>query len=180
MAFTRLKELLIIRGMTQKELAMLTNISPQHISNMANGTRKITEEAARRITEHFPDVFPEWLLGSVDYMTQEEIEKHEEQQRKEEEQQRKEEERKRERKEKGFFSFVCGVTTKEGYSLSEQPERDNGHITALDAENKPIGTIELSYYDALRAEAEHYIKFLVSELIHEHLRPIDGAGKEEK
>lgn len=66
----RLKELLKLQNMTQKDLANRLNYTEQHISLIARGKRRMTLEIAQDIVNLFPDGYrTEWLMGHDDCQT---------------------------------------------------------------------------------------------------------------
>lgn len=65
----RLKSLLSDKKVTQKALAELIGYTPEHISSVINGKKRLTEDAAKAICEKFPGTSEAWLLCKDDYQT---------------------------------------------------------------------------------------------------------------
>lgn len=63
----RLKELIKELNMTQQEFGERIGLCSRQISCIVTGTRRLTEENARRIAQLFPRVRYEWLMGYDDY-----------------------------------------------------------------------------------------------------------------
>ena len=64
----RVKELYKSHGMTQAKLAEALGYSDQNtISQIVNGHRSLTPEAANTLVRMFPEVSLDWLLGRSDY-----------------------------------------------------------------------------------------------------------------
>ena len=56
--------------MSQIELALKINYSPEHLNSVLSGYRTITPEAAEKISNAFPgEVSAAWLLGYSEYKT---------------------------------------------------------------------------------------------------------------
>ena len=73
----RLKALLKEAHCYQKELAQFLNFSPNHISLIVAGKRKLTAETARKIiAKYSPDTRHEWLLGWDDFRTEKEAQEY--------------------------------------------------------------------------------------------------------
>jgi len=68
----RLRELISDLKMTQSQFGELLGLGARQISCMVNGTRRLTEENARRLARLFPEVRYEWLMGYDDYKTEDE------------------------------------------------------------------------------------------------------------
>lgn len=66
----RLRSLLEKHSMEQQELAIKIGYTKEHISYIINGKRNLTEDAAERIVEMFPETRIEWLLGYDNYETE--------------------------------------------------------------------------------------------------------------
>lgn len=60
-------------GVTQKELAEKLSYTPQHVSLVIKGERKLTDDAARRIAALFPPIRAEWLMGLDNFKTNAEL-----------------------------------------------------------------------------------------------------------
>lgn len=73
----RLKTLLNEKKIDQKEFAEEIGYSAEHISYIINGKRNLTEDAAGRIAEKFPDIRIGWLLGWDDFKTEEDENEYE-------------------------------------------------------------------------------------------------------
>lgn len=65
----RITILLRFLGLSQEQFADKTGYSRQSINAFARGTRRLTNEAAERISQCYPYIRTEWLLGYDDYMT---------------------------------------------------------------------------------------------------------------
>lgn len=65
-----LKVLLSDNKMTQKRLAEELGYTEQHISLIIKGTRRMTEETARKIVALFPGTRYEWLMGYDGFRTE--------------------------------------------------------------------------------------------------------------
>lgn len=67
----RLKSLLARSGITQKQLAEKLSYTPQHISQIVQGNRRMPFELAQRIIQEvFPEYRVEWLMGRDDIKTE--------------------------------------------------------------------------------------------------------------
>lgn len=66
----RLRKLLETRKTNFQELSQLLFISPNYLSLIACGKRKLTPDMAKRIADVFPGIRPQWLLCLDDYMTE--------------------------------------------------------------------------------------------------------------
>lgn len=65
----RAKELLKNSSISQGEFASRINYTEQHLSQVLNGKKTLTDEMADKFCEFFPDVRKEWLLGYDDFKT---------------------------------------------------------------------------------------------------------------
>lgn len=63
----RLRELIDSNNTTQRKLAKMLTYTEQHLNYIVNGKRRLTDTAAKRIAEIFPDIRFEWLLGYDNY-----------------------------------------------------------------------------------------------------------------
>ena len=71
----RLKELLRSYGITQKEFGEKFGYTQQHISQIINGKKRLTEDLAKKILEELgfaSEIRLEWLLGNDDFRTYDE------------------------------------------------------------------------------------------------------------
>lgn len=69
----RLKELIISHDMTYSEFGKSVNLSERTINSYVSNTRRLTEDSARIITQIYPEVRFEWLMGWDDYKTEKEF-----------------------------------------------------------------------------------------------------------
>ena len=65
----RITILLKFLGLSQEQFADKIGYSRQSINAFARGKRRLTNEAAERISQCYPYIRTEWLLGYDDYMT---------------------------------------------------------------------------------------------------------------
>ena len=66
----RLRELLKVYNITQRELAERIHVDTRYISMIACGTRGLSMDMASRIAECFPGTRRQWLLGLDEYQTE--------------------------------------------------------------------------------------------------------------
>lgn len=67
----RMKEIIDREGITQAQLAEVLGVGEVHLSNVANGKRRLTDKRAEKIIALYPGYRLSWLLGYDDYMTEE-------------------------------------------------------------------------------------------------------------
>lgn len=168
----RLKELLILKGVTQLDLAEKLSYKPQHISNIVCGKRSLTLDIAHRIkSEIFPAVRVEWLLCIDDFMTEED---------KEYEAKRAWEERNETITfyDKVFRCFIDSIEDLSGYGLHSQ-EADSfigNYIPVSDASGKKIGAIPAESFDHLKQEIENFASYSINLLIRNEMISLPNSA----
>lgn len=65
----RLKELIAEQKTTQEKLSEKLGCTPQHLSLIVVGKKRLTEENARTVAKIYPHIRYEWLMGWDDYKT---------------------------------------------------------------------------------------------------------------
>lgn len=171
----RLKEIICGSNFSQKEVAEMVHIAPQHLSNIICGKRSLTFEIAQDIKRiAIPSMRIQYVMCLDDFETEEEKNAHsravwEENQAT-----------------SAFFDkifrcFIDSIENESGYGFRSQGSDPlvGDYVEVTDNTGAIVGVVPVETFAGLRDELEHYASYLIHLLVKEKMEavPISSAEK---
>lgn len=171
----RLKEIIVLSGLSQKKVAEMAHFAPQHLSNIICGKRNLTLEMAQDIKRAaIPSMRFQYVMCLDDFRTEEEKDAYS----------RAVWEKNQATSaffDKIFHCFINGIENESGYGFHSQGSNPlvGDYVEVTDNAGAIVGVVPVEALAGLRDELEHYASYLIQLLVKEKMEavPISSAEK---
>lgn len=168
----RLKEIVALSGLSQKKVAEIAHLAPQHLSNIICGKRNLTLDIAQLIkATTIPSMRIQYVMCMDDFKTEEEKDAYS---------------RAVWEQNHGvsvFFDkvsrcFIDGIADKDGYLFGAQKTDPliGEYVEVTDQNGKIVGAVPADAFERMRDELEHYASYLVHLTVKNEMIAAPGSG----
>lgn len=170
----RLKEIVVLSGLSQKKVAEMAHLAPQHLSNIIRGKRNLTLDIAQLIkTTSIPSMRIQYVMCMDDFKTEEEKDAHA----------RATWEQNHEASvffDKVSKCFIYGIADKDGYGFGSQKTDSfiGEYVEVTDRDGKIVGAVPANVFERMRDELEHFASYLVHLTIQNEMGPAPNSSTE--
>lgn len=172
----RLKEIVVLNGLSQKKVAEMVHLAPQHLSNIICGKRNLTLDIAQLIkATAIPSMRIQYVMCMDDFKTEEEKDAYS-----------------RAVWEQNhaasvFFDkvsrcFIDSIADKNGHLFGAQKTDPliGEYVEVTDQDGKIMGAIPADTFERMRDELEHYASYLVHLTVKNEMIAAPSSGDRKK